>query len=133
MPSSRTQEEPVGSGISLPPGASRPRWIAWFRRTRGRHHPFRAGVFCAGLLLLALGAAAWLFSSVLAAVPVLLGLWVWSKEFHWAHRLFRAFGRRCEALWSRVRARPVRWTIITLGGIASGWGAYWAWGHLSPF
>ena len=104
--------------------------MAWFRRSRGRHHPFRVGVFVAGLLLLLVGAVAWLLSALLAAPPTLLGLWVWSKEFHWAHRLLTWFRRRCAALWTRVRARPFRWTLITVGGVAAGWGAYWAWSPL---
>jgi hypothetical protein len=88
---------------------------------------FRAGVFVAGLVLVVVSAVAWLLSALLAAPAMFLGLWVWAQEFHWARRLFRAFLHRARALWARMRARPVRWTLITVGGIAAAWGAYWVW------
>jgi hypothetical protein len=127
--STRGEEEPARSGIALPPGVSRSRGWSWFRANRDRHRLFRAGVFVVGLLLVLVGAAMWLLSLLLALPPVFVGLWVWSREFQWGHRLFRAFLRRASSLWSRVKSRPVRWAIITLGGVSVAWVGSWAWGH----
>lgn len=129
MGSTRADEEPAGSGIVLPPGVSRTRWWTWFRANRGRHRAFRVGVFVVGLVLTLGGAAMWLVSSLLAALPVLLGLWVWSREFHWGHRLYGASLRQGRAMWSRVRLRPVRWALITVAGFGAAWAGYWAWGQ----
>jgi hypothetical protein len=125
--SSRAEEPPARSGISLPLGVNRAK--GWFRETRSRHRLFRVGVFLVGVVLVVGGATMWLVSSVLSLPAVFLGLWVWSREFHWGHRLFRAFLRRAESMWSRMRVHPVRWTILTVGGVGAAWAAYWAWGH----
>jgi hypothetical protein len=127
--STRAEEKPARSGITLPPGVSRSRLWSWFRENKSRHRLFRAGVFVVGLILVLAGAAMWLLSMLLAVPPVLVGLWVWSREFHWGHRLYRAFLRRAWSLWSRVRSRPVRWAVATLGGVGLAWAGYWAWGH----
>jgi hypothetical protein len=131
--SSRAEEPPAGSGIALPPGVSRSTWWTWCRATRGRHHVFRAGVFVLGLLLILVGATMWLASVLLAAPLMFVGLWVWSREFHWGHRLLRGFLRRAARLWSRVRASPVRWSFMTVCGVAVAWAGYWAWGQYGPF
>jgi hypothetical protein len=127
--STPAEDQPARSGIALPPGVSRSRRWSWFRENRGRHRLFRSGVFVVGLLLVLVGAAMWLVSLLLAAPPVFLGLWLWSREFRWAHRLFWAFVRRAKSLWTRVRARPARWAVITLGGVSVACAGYWAWGH----
>ena len=129
MPSTRAEEQPARSGIALPPGVSRSRRWSWFRENRSRHRLFRGGVFVVGLLLILVGATMWLLSVLLAVPPVVVGLWVWSREFHWGHRLVRAFLRRSWSLWSRVKSRPVRWAVITVGGVSVAWAGYWAWGH----
>jgi hypothetical protein len=127
--SKRADDQPAQSGFALPPGVSRSRRWSWFRENRGRHRLFRAGVFVVGLLLILVGAAMWLLSLLLALPLVFLGLWVWSREFYWAHRLFGAFLRRARSLWSRVKSRPVRWAVITVGGVGVACAGYWAWGH----
>jgi hypothetical protein len=105
----------------------------WCRANRSRHRVLRVGVFVVGLVLILLGATMWLITS-LAAVPLMfVGLWVWSREFHWGHRLHRGFCRRAESLWSRVKAGPVRWAFITAAGIAVAVAGYWAWGRYGPF
>jgi hypothetical protein len=79
--------------------------------------------------MLVSGAALWLFSLLLALPPLFVGLWLWSREFHWGHRLYRAFLRRSWSLWWRVKTRPVRWGLITVAGLGTAWAGYWAWGH----
>ena len=94
MPSISTEGRPAGSGIVVRPGgcASRSGRWTWLREERGRHLLFRAGVSLVGLLLILAGAAMCLLSALLAIPPVFLGVWVWSREFHWGHELSRAFG-----------------------------------------
>lgn len=125
MASSRVEEPPAPSGISLPLGVNRAR--GWFRATRARHRLYRVGVFLAGVVLTVVGATMWLISTVLSLPAVFLGLWVWSREFHWGHRLFTWFMRRARDMWCRVQAHPLRWTVYTVAGVASAWLAYWAW------
>jgi hypothetical protein len=110
----------------MPRGVNRAK--GWFRETKTRHRVFRVGVFLVGVGLVVGGATMWLVSTVLSLPVVFLGLWVWSREFHWGHRLFRAFLRWAESLWCRVRSHPVRWAILTVGGVGAAWAAYWAWG-----
>jgi hypothetical protein len=129
MASTRSEEPPAPSGIALPPGVSRSRRWNWFRDNRSRHRLFRAGVFVIGLLLILVGAGLWLFSVFLSLPPVFVGLWLWSREFHWAHRLFRVFLRSARKLWSGVKSHPVRWAGLTLGGVCVAWAGYWALGH----
>ena len=133
MPSTKTRPRPDPSGFTRPVGASRSGWLSWFRDRQHRHAMWRAGVFVVGLLLILVGAAMWLVSALLAAPPAFAGLWVWSREFHWGHRLFRWFLRRARSLWSRARERPMRWGLITLGGIGAAGAAYWAWGRYGPW
>ncbi|HYO40395.1 MAG TPA: hypothetical protein VER39_12155 [Nocardioidaceae bacterium] len=108
---------------------SRSRWWTWLRGTRGRHQFLRAGVFVAGLFMMLLGAFMWLFSLLLAVPPLFVGLWVWSREFHWGHRLYRAFLRRAGSLWARIKLRPARWGLLTAAGLAAAVAGYWAWGY----
>jgi len=133
VPSTKTRETPERSGLTLPPGGRRSRWCSWFRDDRHRHLAFRAGVFVVGLVLILLGAAMWLVSTLLAGPPMFAGLWVWSREFHWGHRLFRGFLGRARSMWSRAKARPMRWCVVTLLGIAAAAAAYWAWGRFGPW
>lgn len=128
--STAAEERPARSGIVLPPGTTRRSgWWSWCRENRRRHRLLRVGVFVVGLLLILVGAAMWLFSALLAVPPVFIGLWLWSREFHWGHRLFRAFLRVTRSLASRVKARPMRWAVITVVGVGAAWGGFWAWGH----
>lgn len=129
MASTRADEPPARSGIDLPLGVNRSREWIWFRENRRRHLPFRAGVFAVGLVLIAVGAALWLISALLCMPAVSLGLWVWSREFHWGHRLFTGFLKRAQSLWLRAKAQPARWALITIGGVAAAWAGYWAVGH----
>lgn len=80
-----------------------------------------------GSVLTVLGAAAWLLSVLLSAPLLLAGLWVWAREFHWAHRLLGHCHLWCGSLWERVRERPVRWGLMTVVSLGSTTTAYWWW------
>ena len=124
-----TYDGPRGSGRSSPPSDPRSGWRARLRRRPWVGPCFRGSVFAAGLVLVLAGGSAWLFSTLLTLPLVLAGLWIWSHEFRWGHRLFRAFLRYARGLWDRCRARPVRWTALTVLGLAFGGGVAWAAAH----
>ena len=87
---------------------------------------YRAAVFGIGLIAVLGGAALWLFSMLLTAPLLLAGLWIWSREFAWARRLFHRFRSWVSRFLERVRRRPVKWTVLTALGILSGVAISWA-------
>ena len=87
----------------------------------------RIGIFVIGFVLVVLGAAAWLLSVLLTVPFMFAGLWVWSREFHWAHRLFGRFLGWGRSLWQRLRAHPVRWGVSTAVSLGCTTAAYWWW------
>ncbi len=101
-------------------------WRASLRRKPLFDRCYRCGVFVVGLLAVLLGGALWLLSVLLAAPAVLAGVWLWSREFHWARRLLGVLSRYGKRLSARVRRRPLRWALITAAGLAVGAGTCWA-------
>ena len=54
--------------------------------------------------------------------PVLLGLWIWSTEFEWAHRFFRPFKEKGKDAWAHAKRHPVSSTVLTVGRPGGGRG-----------
>ena len=96
------------------------------RRKPGFRHAWKVVVFLLGLALIAGGLALAVLPGPLTIPPVLLGLWLWSTEFGWAHRFFHAFRERGEEAWAAARRHPVRTTIATVVGLALAAVAIWA-------
>ncbi len=104
------------------------------RRRRGRflgsarrNAAFRAVVLLAGLLCMLAAGALWAAASLLLSLPVAYaGLRIWATEFEWGRRLLTAFNKRACRLWARAKARPVLWSLITIGGIVAAVGTSWA-------
>jgi len=117
--------EALGRPAQVPPGS----WRARARAKPGLREVYRVGVFLVGLLFVALGVALAALPGPLTIPPVLFGLWIWSTEFRWAHRLFQSFRRKGEAAWAHAKARPVSSAAITIGGIAAAVAAFWAVRH----
>lgn len=90
---------------------------------------WRVGVFVAGLLFVALGVAIAVLPGPLTIPPVLLGLWIWSTEFHWAKRFFDTFQRKAKDTWAHARKHPASSAAITVGGLALAAAVFWAVGH----
>ena len=84
----------------------------------------RSGVFVVGLLLVLLGAAAWLLSALLAVPFTYAGLLTWSREFPWARRLLAVFVRWSQVLWKKVEAQPVRWSLSSVVSLGTSTGGY---------
>jgi hypothetical protein len=116
-------------------GGERPVPRGSFRdRVRGKPgigHFWRAGVFLAGLLCIAGGFALAVLPGPLTIPPVLLGLWIWSTEFEWAHRLFEKFREKAREAWAHARRHPVSSTVLTVGGLVLAGAAFWAVDHYS--
>jgi hypothetical protein len=101
------------------------------RRDRIRSKPglglaWRVGVFLSGLLCIAAGFALAVLPGPLTIPPVLLGLWIWSTEFEWAHRLFASFEKKAKEAWDHAKRHPVTSTLITVGGLVAAGAAIWA-------
>ena len=126
MASQRTDRE--GSAGAL--GGERPVEPGSFR-DRVRRRPvagrlWRAGVFVAGLLCIAAGGALVVLPGPLTIPPIVLGLWIWSTEFEWAHKLFARGKEKGQEAWAQARRHPVSSTVVTVGGLVLAAAVVWA-------
>jgi uncharacterized membrane protein YbaN (DUF454 family) len=134
MPSS-TSDKPRQRGgasdgaLGAPAPAPRGGWRDRVRSKPGLREAYRVGVFVVGLLFVVLGIALAALPGPLTIPPVLLGLYIWSTEFAWAHKLFESFRRKGEAAWDHAKAHPVSSAVITIGGLAAAAAAFWAVNH----
>ena len=127
MAAQRTDtDEPVGAALggrrSVRPGSFRDH----VRRRPVLGRLWRAGVFLAGLVCIAAGGALVVLPGPLTIPPIVLGLWIWSTEFEWAHRLFRAGREKGLEAWRQARRHPVSSTVVTGGGLVLAGGVIWA-------
>jgi hypothetical protein len=99
------------------------------RSKPGLSHAWRIGVFLLGLLLIVGGIALVVLPGPLTIPPVLLGLWLWSTEFEWAHRFFQPFKEKGKEAWAHAREHPVSSTAVTVGGLVGAGVAIWAVNH----
>jgi hypothetical protein len=99
------------------------------RRKPGIGQLWRVGVFLAGLLCIAAGGALIVLPGPLTIPPILLGLWIWSTEFEWAHRFLAPFKEKAAEAWQHAKRHPVTSTIVTVGGLVMAGAAIWATGH----
>ncbi len=87
---------------------------------------YRVAVFVVGLVFVLMGVALAALPGPLTIPPVLLGLWIWSTEFHFAHALFETFKEKAHDAWQAARRKPVASTIVTVGGLVGAGVAIWA-------
>ncbi len=99
------------------------------RRKPGMRYVWRGGVFLLGLLFIAGGVALIVLPGPLTIPPVIIGLWIWSTEFEWAHRFFAVWKEKGQDAWAHAKRRPVSSTIVTVGGLALAGFAFWAARH----
>ena len=100
-------------------------------RARLRSNPgtrlfWRAGVFLVGLVCIAAGFALVVLPGPLTIPPIVLGLWIWSTEFRWAHRFFASGREKGREAWEHAKLHPVSSTVVTVGGLALGGVLIWA-------
>ena len=109
----------------VPKGGFRDR----MRHKPGIGHAYRIGVFVVGLLFILAGIALVVLPGPLTIPPIVLGLWIWSTEFRWAHRLFESFQRKAHEAWDHAKVHPVSSALITAGGLALAAAVVWAVSH----
>jgi uncharacterized membrane protein YbaN (DUF454 family) len=86
----------------------------------------RVVVFVAGLLLIITGLVLIVLPGPLTIPPVLLGVWLWSREFEFARRWLQPVRERGAAAWAQARAKPVHTTAVTVVGLAGAAVVVWA-------
>lgn len=82
--------------------------------------------FVAGLLCILLGFALVVLPGPLTIPPIVLGFYIWSKEFAWAERLFDRAKEEFDEAWEAAKRKPVQSSIITVGGLVLGGVLIWA-------
>jgi hypothetical protein len=112
----------LGGERPVPPGSFRDR----VRRKPGLRHVWRAGVFLAGLLCIAGGIALVVLPGPLTIPPIIVGLWIWSTEFGWAHRFFAVWREKGKDAWAHAKRHPLTSTVVTVGGLVLAGGVIWA-------
>lgn len=115
----RTAGEAADKALGEPTPAPRGSLRDRIRTKPGLGQAYRVGVFVVGLLCIAAGVALAVLPGPLTIPPVLLGLYIWSTEFAWAHRLFESFKVKARQAWEHAKEHPVSSTAITVGGIAA--------------
>lgn len=128
---SRPERPPSDSddGLGRPVEVPRDSWRARMRSKPGLGHAYRAAVFLLGLLFIALGVALAVLPGPLTIPPVLLGLYIWSTEFQFAHKIFESFKHKAQEALSHAKRHPVSSSLITVGGLVAAGFAAWAVSH----
>jgi Putative transmembrane protein (PGPGW) len=99
---------------------------ARMRSNPGTRQVWRVGVFVAGLLCIAAGGVLVVLPGPLTIPPIVLGLWIWSTEFEWAHRFFAPAKEKGKAAWEHAKRHPVSSSIVTVGGLVLAGAVVWA-------
>jgi uncharacterized membrane protein YbaN (DUF454 family) len=86
----------------------------------------RVVVFVAGLLLIITGVVLVVLPGPLTIPPILLGLWLWSREFEFARRWLRPVQAKGAVAWQQAKAKPVYTTVVTVLGLVGAGVAVWA-------
>ncbi len=77
-------------------------------------------------MCIAVGLALIVLPGPLTIPPVLLGLWIWSREFEFAHRLLEPVQEKAREAWQEAKARPVATAAITTAGLVGAAVVTWA-------
>jgi uncharacterized membrane protein YbaN (DUF454 family) len=128
-PRTSTSGSAPTDGLRRPVAVARPTRRDRIRSKPGLGHAYRIVVFVAGLACIALGFALAVLPGPLTIPPVLLGLWIWSKEFPFAERFFDSFKRKAHDARAHAKQHPASSAAITIGGLVLAGVAFWAVGH----
>jgi uncharacterized membrane protein YbaN (DUF454 family) len=82
-------------------------------------------VFVVGLALIVLGLVLIVLPGPLTIPPILLGVWVWSREFEFARRWLRPLQARGSAAWKQAKRTPVRTSVVTVLGLVGAGAVIW--------
>ena len=127
MNESGEPEDGLGAPTPAPKGGLRDR----IRSKPGLREAYRVGVFVLGLLFIAAGIGLAALPGPLTIPPVLLGLYIWSTEFQFAHRFFESFKSKGHDAWAHAKRHPISSAIITVGGLVAAGVAFWAVAHFN--
>ncbi|HEX3931678.1 MAG TPA: PGPGW domain-containing protein [Nocardioides sp.] len=86
----------------------------------------RVVVFVAGLALIVVGLVLIVLPGPLTIPPILLGVWLWSREFEFARRWLRPIQARAAAAWDQAKRAPARTTLVTVVGLVGAVAVIWA-------
>lgn len=86
----------------------------------------RVVVFVVGLVLILTGLVLIVLPGPLTIPPILLGLWLWSREFEFARRWLRPVQAKGAVAWQQAKARPVYTSVVTLMGLVGAGVLIWA-------
>lgn len=86
----------------------------------------RAGIFLAGLVCILAGFALVVLPGPLTIPPIVLGLYIWSKEFTFAEKMFDKAKEQFDEAWEASKRKPVQSAVITGGGLIAAVAAIWA-------
>ena len=86
----------------------------------------RVVVFVAGLLLILLGLVLIVLPGPLTIPPILLGVWLWSREFEFARRWLRPMKEKGAVAWEAAKAKPVHTAVVTVLGLVGAVVIIWA-------
>jgi uncharacterized membrane protein YbaN (DUF454 family) len=86
----------------------------------------RLVVFVAGLLLIVLGLVLIVLPGPLTIPPILLGVWLWSREFEFARRWMRPLQSKGALAWEMAKQKPVHTTVVTVLGLVGAAVVIWA-------
>ena len=86
----------------------------------------RIVVFVTGLLLIILGLVLIVLPGPLTIPPILLGVWVWSREFEFARRWLRPMKEKGAVAWEKAQESPVYTTVISVLGLVGAAVIIWA-------
>ncbi len=86
----------------------------------------KAAFFIAGLVCILAGFALVVLPGPLTIPPIVLGLYIWSKEFAFAERLFDRAKAQFDEAWEAAKRKPVQSAIITGGGLILAGVVLWA-------
>jgi hypothetical protein len=120
--SGNSSGDPLGGEAPAPSGSFRAR----MRGNPATRQVWRVSVFVVGLLCIAAGGALVVLPGPLTIPPIVLGLWIWSTEFEWAHRFFARAREHGKDAWDHARAHRVTSSVVTGGGLVMALTAVWA-------
>jgi hypothetical protein len=86
----------------------------------------RVVVFVAGLLLIITGLVLIVLPGPLTIPPILLGIWLWSREFEFARRWLGPVRARGAVAWEQAKRKPVHTTVVTVLGLVGAAVIVWA-------
>ena len=86
----------------------------------------RVVVFVSGLLLIITGLVLIVLPGPLTIPPILLGVWLWSREFEFARRWLRPMRAKGAVAWEQAKRKPVHTAFVTALGLVGAALLIWA-------